>query len=188
MKKLMLLTSLAISSYSYGIPDKILKEVATAHSLSELSQEAQEAITSKELPREALSTELRKEVEALDFYWEILLAIITQNTDAIAHQVALGIDLNAKTNFNYTFLTFAVDNNVVESVRELIKQGAQVSIPDEFGRSPLHYAIIRRNKSMVTLLLEAGADPNLPDHKGNTPLMCTSNEGIIALLHLFGAH
>ncbi len=163
--------TLAISSDTYGIPDTILQEVAAAHSLSDLSQESQRALYSKDFPLEVLSSDLRKEIDSLDLYKDILLAIVTQNTDAIANQVALGIDLNAKTNFTYSFLTFAVDNGVIDSVRELIKQGAQVSMPDEFGRTPLHYAVSRKDKPMVALLLEAGADPNLPDRKGTIPLM-----------------
>jgi|LakMenEpi03Aug12_release.lakeMendotaPanAssembly.Ray.scaffolds.fasta_scaffold175372_5 hypothetical protein len=58
----------------------------------------------------------------------------------------------------------------IETVRNLIKGGADVNALTIFGQTPLHIAIIYENYEIATVLMEEGADVNVKDRNGNTPL------------------
>jgi hypothetical protein len=58
----------------------------------------------------------------------------------------------------------------IETIRNLIKGGADVNALTIFGQTPLHIAIISENYELATILMEEGADVNVKDRNGNTPL------------------
>ena len=67
----------------------------------------------------------------------------------------------------------------LETLKILLKAGANVNGKDEAGNTPLHYAVYRSNSKdsgaekmpeLVSVLLSAGADPNAKTESGVTPL------------------
>jgi ankyrin repeat protein len=67
----------------------------------------------------------------------------------------------------------------IETIRILLKAGADVNGRDELGNTPLHYAVSRANSghagadkmlAFITALLTAGADPNARNERGITAL------------------
>ena len=67
----------------------------------------------------------------------------------------------------------ACEEGQVETVRELLKQGANPNIHGEekFQHAPLH---ISKNSEITQLLISYGADVNITDNYGNTPLHLAS--------------
>ena len=53
---------------------------------------------------------------------------------------------------------FAVKNNHVQCVNELIQAGADVNVSDRDGLTPLMFAVKENNTKFVKELIKAGAD------------------------------
>ena len=75
--------------------------------------------------------------------------------------------------------TAAYHSNNLETVKMLLKAGANVNARDEVGNTALLYAVWRANSKnegaekmpdLITLLLSSGADPNTKNENGVTPL------------------
>uniref|UniRef100_A0AC11EKW4 Ankyrin repeat domain 54 n=1 Tax=Ovis aries TaxID=9940 RepID=A0AC11EKW4_SHEEP len=80
--------------------------------------------------------------------------------------------------------------NDVETVQQLLEDGADPCAADDKGRTALHFASCNGNDQIVQLLLDHGADPNQRDGLGNTPLhlaACTNHAPVITTLLRGGA-
>ncbi|KAJ7330103.1 hypothetical protein JRQ81_016277 [Phrynocephalus forsythii] len=64
----------------------------------------------------------------------------------------------------------AANSNDLETVQQLLEDGADPCAADDKGRTALHFASCNGNNHIVQLLLDHGADPNQRDGLGNTPL------------------
>uniref|UniRef100_A0A452HET8 Uncharacterized protein n=1 Tax=Gopherus agassizii TaxID=38772 RepID=A0A452HET8_9SAUR len=58
-----------------------------------------------------------------------------------------------------SLLNNAVRNHSIDTVRQLLKEGADVNSKVEGGWTPLHSAVQADEEEIVDLLLEKGADP-----------------------------
>lgn len=63
----------------------------------------------------------------------------------------------------------------IDTVRLLIKHGADVSAQDKTYSTPLHLAAFSGSAETVSLLLEHGADVNVLDGSHKTPLHLASS-------------
>lgn len=81
-------------------------------------------------------------------------------------------DINAGDARGLTPLHLAALSQSVESVSELLNNGARVDISDETKKTALHSAVIKSSRStdVVRVLLAAGADINARDESEQTPL------------------
>jgi ankyrin repeat protein len=69
-----------------------------------------------------------------------------------------GVDVNAKTRYGATALSYACDKGHLEVVRLLIERGADVNVKDTFyGEVPIGWALSRDHVEIVKLLLDKGA-------------------------------
>lgn len=68
-----------------------------------------------------------------------------------------------------------------ESVKFLIKNGANVNYKNPFGKTPIFYAVGFNDLDMVKLLVENGADVNAVYIGKNAKLAISSNIGIVTL-------
>ncbi|HKA17872.1 MAG TPA: ankyrin repeat domain-containing protein [Blastocatellia bacterium] len=69
-----------------------------------------------------------------------------------------GVDVNSKTRYGATALSYACDKGHVELVRLLIDRGADVNTKDTFyGEVPLGWALSHGHVQIVKLLLDKGA-------------------------------
>lgn len=62
---------------------------------------------------------------------------------------------------------------VADSVKNLIKNGADVNFADHYGFTALHHAVLGNNVPLCKLLVELGADLEAADKFGNTPFVCS---------------
>jgi hypothetical protein len=80
--------------------------------------------------------------------------------DAAAVKVFLdkGVDVNAKTRYGATALSYACDKGNIEVVKLLIERGADVNSKDTFyGEVPLGWALSKEHIPIIKLLLDKGA-------------------------------
>jgi ankyrin repeat protein len=69
-----------------------------------------------------------------------------------------GVDVNTKTRYGATALSYACDKGHIEVVKLLIERGADVNVRDTFyGEVPLGWALSRDHVQIVKLLLDRGA-------------------------------
>ena len=69
-----------------------------------------------------------------------------------------GVDVNAKTRYGATALSYACDKGHVEVVKLLIERGANLNVKDTFyGEVPIGWALSRDHVEIVKLLLDKGA-------------------------------
>jgi ankyrin repeat protein len=69
-----------------------------------------------------------------------------------------GMDVNAKTQYGATALSYACDKGHVELVRLLIERGADINVRDTFySETPLGWALYKNRLDIVKLLLDKGA-------------------------------
>ena len=99
------------------------------------------------------------------------------------------IDINARYGNELTALMWAAGhaNDVptpdgVQSVVQLLEQGADIDLQDNRGRTALHIAAERGHAAIVELLLDAGADNGQRDTEGLLPVDLASSEPIRSLL------
>ena len=73
-----------------------------------------------------------------------------------------------------TALSLAAESAAVESVKNLLDNGADVNVRSHRAQTPLHRAVnglpTSQAERCVQMLLARGADPNAKDINGNTPL------------------
>ena len=70
----------------------------------------------------------------------------------------------------------------IESVRQLLMQGANVHAQDEQGRTALIAAAYRNDLAIVDLLIQAGADVNIQDNTKQSAYLIATSEGYLELL------
>lgn len=79
---------------------------------------------------------------------------------AVKALLAKGADVNAKSAYGATALSFACDKGDVEVVKILLANKAEVNVKDTFYKAtPLSWAISKRHTAIVKLLIDAGAEP-----------------------------
>ncbi|MFL5343103.1 MAG: PQQ-binding-like beta-propeller repeat protein [Gemmataceae bacterium] len=103
----------------------------------------------------ALALAARAADDSKDRLWEA-----ARKGDVAAVKAALdaGADVNARTPYGATALSFAADKGHGEVVKLLIARKADVNVKDTFyGATPLTWAVSRGHPAVVGLLLEAGA-------------------------------
>ena len=83
-------------------------------------------------------------------------------------------------------LWYAASNGRTQVIRQLIAEGAGVSLADADGMTPLHAAAQRCHAGTLEALLQANADANAATPGGDTPLMLAAanncKEGVARLI------
>jgi cytohesin len=80
--------------------------------------------------------------------------------------------INTKDALGRTPLHLAALSQSVDSVKELLENGAEIDNCDEMKETPLHGAVVkcRQSTDVVKLLIFKGANVNAKDQFGQTPL------------------
>lgn len=89
---------------------------------------------------------------------EFFAAARKGDTTAIKALLDNGIDVNSKTRYGASALSYACDKGHIEVVKLLIERGADVNSRDTFyGEVPLGWALSKDHIQIVKLLLDKGA-------------------------------
>jgi ankyrin repeat protein len=89
---------------------------------------------------------------------EFLAAARKGDLASVKAMLDAGLDVNTKTRYGATALSYACDRGNVELVKLLIERGANVNAQDSFyGATPLTWAADKGHAEIVRLLLEKGA-------------------------------
>ncbi len=92
-----------------------------------------------------------------------------RNQDLVVSQVGPR-NTRARDGGGLTPLVFAIRANDLESVRVLLKAGADINETTRYGWSPLLVATQNRYYNLASFLLDNGANPNLVNKGGWSPL------------------
>lgn len=113
----------------------------------------------------------------------IVLDIIPSNEPNVIRVVAGGIGFVREY---VSPLARAVDDNDIESVRELIAAGENVNAKDNgYDKiTPIFIAVENGNVEIVRLLIEAGAKVNIRNSERQTPLMQMDGDATAELVNL----
>ena len=100
-------------------------------------------------------------------------AVQRGNIEAVKQHIAVGTDINAKSNTRsqYTPLFVAAFKGHREIAELLIANGADVHAKDMRGGTSLLIATMLGRTEVVELLISKGADVNAKDRLGRTPLI-----------------
>jgi ankyrin repeat protein len=90
--------------------------------------------------------------------------------EAVKQRLAIGTDVNAKDDHEWTPLHSAAFNGHKEIVKLLIAKGAEVNAKAGNGMTPLRYVAQEGHKEIAELLISEGADVNAKGDDGITPL------------------
>ena len=104
-----------------------------------------------------------------------------------------GADANARGNYHFTPLLYAVHAMQFEAAQVLLEHNANINSQIIHGDTPLYWVLSRCRSSgkladMVRLLLEYGADPNISDDDHTTPLHQASSHGLLEAARLLLSH
>lgn len=115
----------------------------------------------------------------------ILLLLLTSPVFA-----ATGGDVNRPEADGTTTLHHAVRDDDIDTVRKLLREGADPKVSNRYGVTPLSLAATNGDPAMIEILLKAGADPNAALSGGQTILMTaarTGNANVVRTLIEHGA-
>lgn len=95
---------------------------------------------------------------AQDLNEEFFAAARKGDAAAVKAFLDKGVDVNAKTRYGATALSYACDKGHVEVAKLLIERGANLNVRDTFyGEVPIGWALSRGHVEIVKLLLDKGA-------------------------------
>jgi len=101
---------------------------------------------------------------AQDLNEKLWKAAKTNDIVTLKEMIAKGVDVNVKTQYGATALTFAADKSKIEAVELLLENGANPNAQDSFyGASPFLWAIFKGNAGVIKSMLEHGADISDPN-------------------------
>lgn len=101
---------------------------------------------------------------------------------AIQNNTALPteINFNERGPYGYTPLSYAIYNDAIHGVVNLLEAGALIHEPESyFGTDPLTVAIRFNRVSCLERLIAHGADVNMRDYMENTALITASSYGYL---------
>lgn len=98
----------------------------------------------------------------------------------------VNVELKSNQMPGWTPLFYSIDWGRVESVRLLIKAGANVNARSSYGDPVLHYAagLQQPNAEIIEALIMAGAHVNAMDRFSSTPLLKAFNSGDIGVVEM----
>src|SRR5580700_4927891 len=119
----------------------------------------------------------------------VIEAVKAGNRDAVRLLLkGPGTSVNAAEADGTTGLHWAVRADDLETVRLLLRAGADAKTVNRYGVSPLSLAAMNGNAAVIEALLGAGADPNGSLSDGQTMVMIAARTGAPEAIAMLAAH
>jgi ankyrin repeat protein len=101
----------------------------------------------------------------------LLVAAAYGAVSIVSQLLARGAEIDARNQDDgFTALHYAVYDNSIPMMNELLKYKLNLNLLNSDGCTPLHMAVIEGRDKSVAVLIDAGADINLPMKNGQTLL------------------
>lgn len=124
----------------------------------------------------------------LGFSQDVFEASRNGNVERLEELVELNSDtINSLNEYGFSPLIIACYRNRIETVRFLIKHGANLESSSQEGTAILG-ACYKGQTEIVKELLTAGANPDVSNGDGTTPLMFAVQSGNVSLVRLLLKH
>lgn len=107
-----------------------------------------------------------------------------KNINIFQELINLGINIKSINNVNndgWGVIHFAVKNENIDYIKEVLKLGANINTATNDGRTPLYLACSDNKIDIVKILVENGANLEIPDNEGNTPFQLALEYGSIEI-------
>ncbi len=118
----------------------------------------------------------------------LMLAAGTGDLYAVEQALALGENVNAKSEELWTPLHFAAVSGSGKVVELLLEHGADINAMDDYLITPLHAGVMQGWTSVVRVLAQHGADLDIRDGQGDTPMHVAARMGMDDLVSLLAGH
>lgn len=100
-------------------------------------------------------------------------------TDKLEELLAIGININSRSDVYYYAIIQAASNNNLETTRAVIQHGAIVDAVDNLGTTSL---MLTDDTEVAKLLIKSGANINHKSLVKNTPLICHSYKNNVEII------
>ena len=77
----------------------------------------------------------------------------------------------------------AVLRGNIDHLKTLLKEGANVNVPNSAGNTALHWAVKLDEKKIIQLLMNHGADLTIKNHANQTPCDVASEDTLNDILN-----
>jgi ankyrin repeat protein len=118
----------------------------------------------------------------------VLSTLIMGASAALAIEAPVDADVNWRGPDGSTALQWAVYDGDVERVKQLIADGADVTLANNYGANAMQLAAEMADVDMLALLLDAGADADSPNPESQTALMLVARTGNVDAARLLVEH
>ncbi len=138
---------------------------------------------------------------------ELVESLLNRDLETAKRLLSQGADINCKYGeAGWTALHYTAENQITESARWLLENGADPNAKDIFGQTPLYFSIdseadcarqefvekgsSRPSIEMTSVLLRFGCDPNIETNKGETALALAKSvkhDDAVEMLRQYGA-
>lgn len=119
---------------------------------------------------------------------DLIKSIKTGNPEEAKKILSAGLNVNFRTQDNWTALMYATVGGQVEIVEALLKAGADVNAQNDQGDTPLIKAVVCNHLLVTKSLLVNAADVNIVDNDGWTALsiaIARGNSEFIKILNQY---
>ncbi|PSN51181.1 hypothetical protein C0J52_06045 [Blattella germanica] len=114
----------------------------------------------------------------------LIKAIKRQNQEMANTLLSLGANPNTKDKYGNSVMHFAAQENLVNTVDELLVLESDFDYFNKEGETPLLKAVMRRNEDIAIKLLKHGAKPNAQDKYGNSVMHFAAEENLAITVDL----
>jgi ankyrin repeat protein len=116
--------------------------------------------------------------------YNLMIASSRGYVSEIERLIGIGADVNTESQAGVTPLIFAVINNRLDAVNDILKHDPVIDKVTSSYETPLIIAVKNNNTEICETLIRAGADVDFTDRNGATPLHYASINGYLEITDL----
>jgi len=130
-------------------------------------------------------TEVNLDLQNINGYTALMLAVIPYHTEAVQYLIDKGVDLNLQDKDGYTALHHSIGVNDVEIMQKLVSHGADPNLKGKGSTTPLLFGLaleVQLSVEAVKYLVGKGADLYSVDKDGLTALITAASHNNVEIV------